>query len=261
MSAIKVQKTSWGVFSENDAEKRNLEHDPGTVLMSRGEMFLASCNNIMRNGYGFVEATDAEYPKDADGNWIPLFTYPCIEYIQQFDLREKRIFEWGSGASTLYWMQRAKSVVSIENNRDWFNSLSKLKNSAVRLLLEETDQFPTLIKKETGQFDVIVIDSHGYRYDCAVEAVDKLAQGGMVILDNSEWHPMSARVLKDAGLIQVDFSGFKVTESHAATTSVFLHRDFNFPTIQPRQPSYCIGAKRVVSGWDRPLVRRTSVEP
>lgn len=253
MKDIEGKKLFWGNFSEQDAAVRNLEHDPGTVSMSRGEMFLAACNNIMRHGYGFVSATDALNPKDVDGNWIPMFTYPCLEYINQFDLREKRVFEWGSGASTLYWMGRAKSVVSVENNRSWFNDISKLKNDVVKLVLDESDQFPFQIRKEVGTFDVIVIDSHGYRYDCAVEAVDKLTAGGMIILDNSEWHPMSAAVLKKAGLIQVDFSGFKVTESHAATTTVFLHRDFDFSTIQPRQPSYCVGAKQVVSGWDRPV--------
>lgn len=252
MNAIKANKAFWGNVSAQDVEARNLGHDPSTVSMSRGEMFLSSCNNILRHGYGFVAATDAGDPRDVDGNWIPLFTYPCIEYLQQFDLRQKRVFEWGSGASTFYWMQRAKSVVSIENDSSWFDNVFALKSDVVKLTLDETDQFPLQIRNEPGKFDLIVIDSHGYRYDCAVEAIDKLAPGGMIILDNSEWHPMSARVLKKAGLIQVDFSGFKVTESHTATTSVFLHRDFDFPTLQPRQPAYCVGAKQVVSSWDRP---------
>ena len=59
----------------------------------------------------------------------------------------------------------------------------------------------------------------------------------MIILDNPAWHPTSASVLKESGLIQVDFSGFKVTESHASTTSVFLQRDFDFQTLQARQPA------------------------
>lgn len=78
----------------------------------------------------------------------------------------------------------------------------------------------------------------------------------MVILDNSYWHPMSAGVLKKSGLIQVNFSGFKVTESHTSTTSISLLRDFDFPTILPMQPACRIGAKRIISGWDRPCAKK-----
>jgi len=247
-------KAYWGRFPQ-PVDASELERRTDVIAMSRGEMFLAACNNILRYGHGFVAATDADVPKDAQGHWIPLFTYPCIEYIRQFDLRQKRVFEWGSGASTLYWMQRAKSVSSVENHPAWFDRLSRMTNDAVRLILDETDRFPFRIREEDGLFDLIVIDASGYRFDCAVEAVKKLAPGGMVILDNADWHPMTADVLKKSGLIQVDFSGFKVTESHTSTTSVFLHREFDFPTLESTQPSYCIGAKRLMSEWDRPYAK------
>ncbi len=255
MSANKTENAYWGSFSPEDVRAHGLDLRPNVISMARGEMLLGSCANILRHGHGFVDATNAGDPKDANGNWIPLFTYPCIEYIRQFDLREKKVFEWGSGASTLYWMARAKSVTSIENNPNWFGTISRMKDPRVKLVLDETDRFPFRIRDEADMFDIIVVDSRGYRYDCAVEAAKKLAPGGMIILDNSDWHPMSAGVLRKSGLIQVDFSGFKVTESHTSTTSVFLHRDFDFPTLQPRQPDYCIGAKTILSDWDKPYAK------
>lgn len=245
-------KAYWGSYTFQPGEADQLDRRPDVVSISRGELFLATCCDILRNGHGFVAATNAGTPSDAHGRWIPLFTYPCIEYIRQFDLAQKRIFEWGSGASTLYWMDRARSVVSVENNPQWFERVSQMKNDRVQLILDESDGFPFEIRKHDGLFDVIVVDGYGYRYDCAIEAIRKLAPGGMIILDNSDWHPMTAGALKKSGLIQVDFSGFKVTESHASTTSVFLHREFDFPTLDPIQPSYCVGAKRWLSGWDRP---------
>jgi hypothetical protein len=245
----------WGIFSAKDVKARSLETEPGVVCMSKGEMYLAACANILRNGYGFVSATNKGSPKDARGNWMPLFTYPCVEFIRQFDLREKRVFEWGAGASTLYWMERAASVTSVENDPQWHKVMLRMKNDVVKLVFEETDRFPFLINDEQGLFDIVVIDSRGYRYDCASEAIKKLARGGMIILDNSDWHPRTAAALKKSGLLQVDFSGFKVMESHASTTSVFLHRDFDFPTLEARQPAYCVGAKRTLSDWDRPYAK------
>lgn len=258
VNTSEASKTLWGCFSAEDIKAHSLALRPDVVAMSRGEMYLASCSNILRYGHGFVASTNLSEPKDASGNWIPLFTYPCIEYLQQFELSGKRVFEWGSGASTLYWMQRAKTVTSIENNRQWFEAMSSMKNEKVKLILDETDGFPFRIRKEPDKFDVIVIDSYGYRYDCAVEAIQRVAVGGMIILDNSDWHPMTAGVLKKSGLIQVDFSGFKVTESHASTTSVFLRRDFDFQTSQSRQPAYCVGAKQIISGWDKPYAKPPS---
>lgn len=260
MNANQGAKMLWGSFSAKDVDSHSLELRPDVVAMSRGEMYLASCGNILRYGHGFVVSTDLSEPKDAAGNWIPLFTYPCIEYIQQFDLHQKRVFEWGSGASTLFWMQRAKTVKSIENNPQWFEAMSAMKNSRVELVLDETNQFPFRIQDGQDLFDVIVIDSYGYRYDCAVAATSKLARGGMIILDNSDWHPSTAALLKKSGLLQVDFSGFKVTESHASTTSIFFHREFDFPTLQPRQPVYCVGAKPIVSGWDKPYASKPGGE-
>lgn len=69
---------------------------------------------------------------------------------------------------------------------------------------------------------------------------------------------MTAGVLKKPGLIQVDFSGFKVTESHASTALVFLRRDFDFQTLQSRQLAYCVGAKQIVSGWDKSYAKPPS---
>lgn len=242
----------WGSYSFQPGEADQLDRRPDVVSISRGELFLATCCDILRNGHGFVTATDSGTPHDAQGQWIPLFTYPCIEYIRQFDLAKKKIFEWGSGASTLYWMQRAQSVISVENNPQWYERVSQMKNERVILILDQTETFPYRIRDQNGPFDVIVIDGYGYRYDCAIEALQQLARGGMIVLDNSDWHPMTAGILRKSGLIQVDFSGFKVTESHTSTTSIFLHREFDFPTLDSIQPSYCIGAKRWLSGWDRP---------
>lgn len=248
------KKAYWGQFDARPETIKGLEQRPDVVEMSKGELFLASIANILRHEYGFVAATDLDTPLDANGAWIPLFTYPCIEYIAQFDLRDKRVFEWGAGASTLYWMSRARSVVSIESDPTWFERMIAMKDENVELILDEGDGYPGQILRQDGLFDLIVIDGGGYRYDCAMLAHRKLAPGGMIILDNADWHAMSAGQLKAAGLIQVDFSGFKVTESHASTTSVFLHREFDFKTLQPSQPAYAMGAKRTLSRWDQPQV-------
>ncbi len=246
----------WGKYPA-DGNTEELKRRPETIEMSRGEMCLAACTNILRHHYGMVQAAEINRPLDRAGDPLPLYTFPAIEYLTQFDYRDKAVFEYGAGNSTLFWMHRALRVVSVENNGDWYRSLGPRLLDNVDFLLEEGDGFPYCIERYAEPFDVIVIDGSGYRYDCAKVALEHLAPGGMIILDNSDWHHLTAALLKRSGLLQVDMTGFKPTEHHTSTTSLFLHREFDFKTLEARQPAFGLGSKPAHSnGWDRPYASR-----
>ena len=243
----------WGSIEPGDQPLETFALNPNFIEMNRGEMFLAACANILRHSYGFLETVEQGRALDKEGNDLPLYTYPAIEYLTQFDFSAKRVFEFGAGGSTIFWMKRASEVISVENNPDWVRELTPRLSANAKVLSVQGDEFPKTIRDQEGVFDVIVVDSAGYRYDCAVESVGKLAAGGMIILDNSDWHFNTAAMLKGSGLIQVDMTGFKPTYSHTSTTSIFLHREFDFSTVGNRQPAYGIGAKRIHStDWDKP---------
>ncbi len=250
----------WQLFNRQGYSEQEIstqQQHPDTLRLSKSEMFLASCNNILRNDYGFLRACDTGISVNSRGEYIPLYTYPAIEYIDQFDFTKKTIFEFGSGASTLYWMKRAKWVYSAENNNDWFERIQGQLDSNVTMKLAQEDEFPQSIKTFDKKFDVIVIDGFGYRYDCAKLALQYLNKGGMIILDNADWHYNTAALLKNAGLLQVDMTGFKPTEHHTSTTSIFFDRTFDFPTLQPRQPIHGMGARAIHSkGWDEPQAKQ-----
>jgi hypothetical protein len=252
------ERTFWGFIDYRNKPIEPLETNPNIIEMNKGEMFLASCMNILRHSYGFIDTVETGDAISKSGEELPLYTYPAIEYLTQFDFSTKRIFEFGSGGSTIFWMKRAKEVVSVENNPAWVEKLRPRLTENASILVAEGIEFPRKIREAKGGFDVIVVDSAGYRYDCAHEAIKKLAKGGIVILDNSDWHFNTAAMLKESGLLQVDMTGFKPCYSHTGTTSIFFHREFNFPTIAERQPVYGIGAKRLHSGWDKPAAEEAT---
>lgn len=246
----------WGRYDDRIADQ-DLRQRPESIEMSRGEMCIAACMNILRHGYGVVQTADVNRPFDRNGQPLPLYTYPAIEYLTQFDYRTKRVFEYGAGSSTLFWMQRAQQLVSVDNDPHWYSMLKPRLGGHVTLHLEEADGFPYCIERYEHPFDVIVIDGSGYRYDCAEVALPHLAPGGLIVLDNADWHHHTAALLKRSGLLQVDMTGFKPTEHHTSTTSLFFHRAFDFPTLEQRQPSFGIGAKPAhSSAWDRPYAVR-----
>ena len=179
--------------------------------------------------HGQLNTFKENRPVDAQGAPIPWITYPAFEFLSQFDYAESDVFEFGSGNSTLFWARRSRKVVSIETDKNWFETLHKDKPSNVQLFhVENAGEFAGSILKTGQAFDVIVIDSAKHRYAAALNAVKAITAGGMVIFDNSDWYPNSCRLLRDAGLLQIDFHGLGPVNGYAWTTSVFFKERLKF---------------------------------
>ena len=76
--------------------------------------------DMWRKDFAIERTIDEKVCLDRNGNPIPWYTYPAIEYLSQFDYSRKTIFEFGCGNSSLFWASRAERVVSIEDNLQWF---------------------------------------------------------------------------------------------------------------------------------------------
>lgn len=180
--------------------------------------------NFMRlaSGFGQWRSMRARMPVTANGEPLPWYTYPAIEYLCSFNFKECDVFEFGAGNSSLFWAERARSSISVEDDRDWFQSIDNItkKNQTVIHRQSENDYVESL--SEQGQsFHVIVIDGK-WRRRCADEAIKFLTEGGMIILDNSDWYPESSRFLRENGFFQIDFSGFGPINAYCWTTSIFI---------------------------------------
>lgn len=127
--------------------------------------------------------------------------------------------EYGSGRSTAYFAPFFKKYVSVEHDEAWFgqvsNQISQLPQVEYHLIKAEKDvpqqhlnseaqvflteaEFPVpddLFKTYTDfvlqftdeSFDFILVDGRA-RKTCALNAIDKLKSGGLLVLDNSERH-------------------------------------------------------------------------
>ena len=191
---------------------------------------------------------------DRGNNPVPWYTYPAIDYLKQLDFSECAVFEYGSGNSTLFWGSVARRVVSVDDDEEWYRTtLARLPANCELTLETDLEEYPAVIDRYPGQFDVIIVDgaARGHtRLKCARRAIERLRPGGMIILDNSDWLPESARLLRESGLIQVDMTGFAPISAHTQTTTFFLHRQFAFKPRGPRQPLPGPGAVDKV--WERP---------
>jgi hypothetical protein len=194
--------------------------------------------------YRFAHARSVRWrePRDAAGREIPWFTYPAIEYLSQLDFSGKTVFEFGAGNSSLFWSRCAARVVSVEHDRTWCERLrGRLPAGHELVLVEDPASYVQVLTQRAEQFDVIVVDGIERRA-CCVAAVKHLRRGGLLILDNADWHHRCAAGLRGAGLLEVDFAGFGPVNGYTWTTSLFFHRDFAFPCRDDYQPRHGIGS-------------------
>lgn len=191
--------------------------------------------------YGQWESIKRNMCIDAQKNPIPWYTYPAIEYLKQLDISDKNVFEFGSGNSSLFWAVKGKEVISVEHNNEWCEIVSKNKLSNQQIVLFEKKQdYISYIVKLNRKFDIIIIDGK-YRLECATNAIKCFKEGGMIILDNSDWFPETSEFLRSHDLIEVDFSGFGPINNYTWTTSLYFDRSFRFGTLLHIQPYPPIG--------------------
>jgi predicted O-methyltransferase YrrM len=143
---------------------------------------------------------------------IPWWPYKAAEYLDSYlsKLNKKNVFEWGSGASTIWLASKADSVTSIEHNSGWHSLLSESKpiNVTVKLIEPSKSKTPKIASSKKGffnldfdsyvtsirlsdrKFDLIVVDGRA-RLDCIEESAKHLKAGGIIFLDNSQRHRYS----------------------------------------------------------------------
>jgi hypothetical protein len=184
---------------------------------------------VLNRDYGQFRSFQMRSSVGPKGEPVPWLSYPAIFYLEQLDLGGCAVLEFGSGQSTRYWSRHAKSVLSVETDKIWFDLVSPTLPENSELLYFDSKEGPKCfeqIKARGIQWDIIVIDG-SWRAACARELVAVLAPGGFIILDNPDWYPTAAETMSKSGLISVTFSGLCPGMVHTTTTAFYFSRDFD----------------------------------
>ncbi|WP_345268504.1 class I SAM-dependent methyltransferase [Nocardioides nanhaiensis] len=135
---------------------------------------------------------------------VPWWTFEAADGVEVL-LRQRpgaRVFEWGSGASTVWLAARAGSVTSVEHDVAWAEQMRRVlpANAELRVVepvrrpggarsakpgfegLDFTDYVAALTPSD-GLFDVVVVDGRA-REACLDRALDHVAAGGLLVVDN-----------------------------------------------------------------------------
>lgn len=123
------------------------------------------------------------------GILFPWYTKSFLDELVTWDLKEKVVFEYGCGASSLWWNKKCKKLYGVESNPDYHAAVvnAMWPKALIVLPLEEGEQaYANAIKYCCEQFDIIIIDGEpiAWRDDCVKPAIDCLIPGGKLIIDN-----------------------------------------------------------------------------
>jgi hypothetical protein len=137
---------------------------------------------------------------------VPWWSFPAIRAVEQWLARrdDVRAFEYGSGASTAWLARRCRSVVSTEHEVGFMRLVaSQVAGDNVELRLAEPTpcdeprvrsgrkgcsrlDFSSYVDAiGNGKYDLIVVDGRA-REACLERALEQLADGGLIVFDNSE---------------------------------------------------------------------------
>lgn len=178
---------------------------------------------------------------------VPWWTFDSADRIAAFlDQRlGARIFEWGSGASTLWLAARAGTVHSVEHHAGWAADLMpRLPANVVLEVVEPTETrtpavgskklghggldfsaYVDAIDHTTGTFDVIVIDGRA-REACLAKAVTRLAPGGVIVFDNVDRQRYRAAIASLGAQVEVTMTrGLTPALPYPTRTALLAHAD------------------------------------
>lgn len=202
---------------------------------------------LLWHGQGWFASTWTQRSMRRDGEPIPWYAYAAIEYLETLDLSTCRVFEYGSGGSSLYWARRAHAVVTIENDAAWAKQVRAMAPANLMVLHEtERERYASSIRRCDGLFDLVAIDGR-FRHDCVPHACEAVHPDGIVILDNADWHPKACAAMRQRGWFQFDYSGFGPINAYCTTTSLFVRAPVR---IQRRRDPAPIGGLRVEAPLD-----------
>jgi hypothetical protein len=137
---------------------------------------------------------------------VPWWTFDAADRVERFlaGRAGARVFEWGSGASSVWLASRAGTVVSIEHDAAWAQRIATFLPHDVVLRIVPTTtasgagvvlsrrrgeegrdfrDYVEAIDREAGRFDLIIIDGRA-REACLDRAIARLTEGGMIVFDN-----------------------------------------------------------------------------
>ena len=198
------------------------------ALMAKPKL-LKMMLSISFEGYlkeiGWVNSFQKNEPIDNSNVPLPWLTYPFIDFIDERLNNTMDIFEYGSGNSTCYYAKKVNSVTSVEHGKKWYEKVKNNLPKNVSLYYKELvhgGEYSMFSSSLEQKFDIIIVDGRD-RVNSIINSIDSLAEGGVIILDDSERKSYRKGIdfLLEADFKKIDFWGISPGIFYKKNTTIF----------------------------------------
>lgn len=189
------------------------------------KMAFSKRSYLVKTGFMYSKIKDSL--RNKDGEYLPWMNYSIIRLFDERLTNDLTVFEYGSGSSTMYFAQRVGSIMSVEYNQTWFDTVQEMTNDAANAevkFVELGEEYHRSIKLLGGgqRFDIVLVDGRD-RVESAIFSFDYLTPGGVIILDDSARPHYSPAFdfFRQKGYKALTLVGLKPTGFSTDTTTIF----------------------------------------
>lgn len=179
---------------------------------------------LLTKNYLAKEGWLNDQPVDSQG-FTPWFTYPAIAYLRDIIDSSRRVFEFGSGYSSLFFATHAGSCHSVEHNADWANMLLTMNQNVNVEIVPEGDAAmeaaaPMLREFEQMGFNLPLSNDRGHNVYHGLLNAEFAGYASRICGRNKGYHDivvvdgmarvlcgfLAAQMIRDDGVIILDNS-------------------------------------------------------
>lgn len=185
-------------------------------------------NYLVRNPSSIVRyVRDCYFGKSPLDKGLPWWSYEAIDWVKQYLKPQAKIFEWGSGGSTVFLSKYCQQLISVENDEEWMGKTKKkLESKRIEnvtlvkktLNLTNENQFKDCgyFKALSENFNFIVIDGEdafgpdclwSSRETCFERAENWINPQGFILVDDSWRYPKILKSTKAKKVIRFQSIG------------------------------------------------------
>jgi predicted O-methyltransferase YrrM len=187
--------------------------------------------------------------KSALADGVPMMPFGAIAWLRAYVRPGMKVFEYGSGGSTIFFARHVGHIVSIEHDPEWYErtaeQLASLPPGNSSYVLQPPDEgakakfgstderyrgmnFESYVKTiddyADEHFDLVVVDGRA-RTACVLRALPKVRRGGFLLLDDSYRGEYSPAMAALAGQGRNDFRGLAPYNTDLGQTTVWEIQD------------------------------------
>ncbi len=204
------------------------ESTKNLLLSDQEKTFL----NFQKEGFfpksGWTRSWQEGKPVSPNNEPRPWLSFPANCLLEERLKKNMKVFEFGSGNSTLFLGSRVGLLHSVEHDKEWFEKSDPkpYQNTEIFFCPLENGSYPDFPRSIGQVYDLILIDGRE-RVACAKASANCLSSEGVIIFDDSERDRYSEGLefLTGQGFRKLDLWGISLGDFKLKNTSIFYREN------------------------------------